>query len=379
MAKADLKKKTKGAFALDFGGIKKLGFGKIKNRYFGEIKKIEFDGIRKINFGEIKKFGFSGIKNFDFEGVKNTGFNGIKKFDFGGIKLSGFGEIKKIDFSRITNFDLKIKYGQYRLFFLKFLEEKIRSEQEPEIFAKRILKKSAVFWAIAWFLGALFYQQLALSFAIGALAGVFCFVFLLFEPVRKRKQESLEIEADLPFVLMAISVELALNWPFEKILLHAGQSGFGKASRLFLDCHREIHEKGAGVHEALAKAAGRLDSKDAKRAMVQVMLAYEEGPGGPHKGENVRRLAKELLAKQRIASKAFSGKIALFSLVFIAVSAVVPAIFQAIVIVGSSFLDFQIGPWQVLAIIAVGFPALDLAVLVLLQNKTPVFLKQRQA
>lgn len=323
--------------------------------------------MRKTVGVKAKKNKINAISDFNPLNQKNN-------LDWKKINLNlEFGK-PNLNFKFFNSGSPRFNLEKYKTVFLAFVGQKIKPENAPETFVNGVLKKSAGIAAIAWFLAALFTQNIGLSLALGLLVGIMAFVFLLFEPMRKRKLRSEQIQADLPFVLMAISVELALNWPFEKILLHAGQSGFGKASEMFAKAYREIHEKGASVHEALHAAADTLESGDSKRGLLQVLLAYEQGPG-QNRGENVRRIAKELLAKQRIASKAFSGKIALFSLVFIAVSAIVPAIFQAIVIVGSSFLDFSITPLQALLIIAVGFPLLDLAVLLMLRSKTPVFLK----
>jgi len=63
------------------------------------------------------------------------------------------------------------------------------------------------------------------------------------------------------------------------------------------------------------------------------------------------------------------------SLLFIGISAIVPALFQSFSIVGSAILNLSFTATQLFLIIVVGFPLLDLAVLLYLRSRTPVFLR----
>ena len=105
-----------------------------------------------------------------------------------------------------------------------------------------------------------------------------------------------------------------------------------------------------------------------------VVSAFEQG-SRKHSGENLKKLGQEMLARQRIESKEFNSKLALYSLMFVSLSAVMPALFQAFVIVGSSFLELDFSALQIIAIATVLFPALNLAVLFFARNSMPEFLK----
>ena len=65
-----------------------------------------------------------------------------------------------------------------------------------------------------------------------------------------------------------------------------------------------------------------------------------------------------------------------FSLMFIAVSAIIPAFFLAFITIGSMFMELDFTPIQVIALTAIVFPAIDLSVLFLIKEKTPVFLQK---
>ena len=119
--------------------------------------------------------------------------------------------------------------------------------------------------------------------------------------------------------------------------------------------------------------AERIDSLQVKRAVALFVSVYEQGKEAG--GAGVKMLARELLAKQRAESKEFSGRLVVYSLLFIAVSAVVPALFQSFAIVGSMVLNFSMTSVQIFLIIVVVFPAIDLIALYYIRAKTPVFLR----
>jgi Flp pilus assembly protein TadB len=237
-----------------------------------------------------------------------------------------------------------------------------------------ILPKSGGGFFVGWFLGALLGADFLFGMLTGTVAGIGTFFFFWQWPIWKEKERMARVEAELPFVLLGISIELRLQRPFEKVLEKAGHSDFKFAGTEFQKASAEILFKGSSVPEALRHLSERLPGMDAKRAVIQLVHSYEQGTR-KNRGLEVKRIANELLAKQRIQAKAFSGKLALFSLVFITVSAIAPALFQSFVLVGSTFLSLDFTPVQVLAITAIGFPAADLTVLLLIRFKTPVFLR----
>lgn len=259
-----------------------------------------------------------------------------------------------------------------RLVWKKKIEAVLNGKGLSKQIEKMGPKTAGIFFAF-WFLAALLSGDFLLSVGIGIIGGIAGTVLLWRLPMLREKRRLEKAEAELPFVLLGISVELRLQRPFEKILEKAGHSDFRFAAFEFQKTTNEILVRGASVSEALLHFSERLSSSEAKRAVIQLVHAYEQGT--KNRGLEVKRIANELLARQRIEAKAFSGKLALFSLVFIAVSAIAPALFQSFVLVGSTFLSMDWTPGQVLLITAAGFPLLDLLVLLLIRFKTPVFLR----
>ena len=130
-------------------------------------------------------------------------------------------------------------------------------------------------------------------------------------------------------------------------------------------------EKGSSLKEALAKMNDRIDSLNIKRITSNLANIYLHGG----KTLGLKKLAQELLLKQKIESKEFGGKMVVYSLVFIAVSAIVPAMFASFVLIGSYFMKLSFSPIEVFLIIVLLFPMLDAFVLILINSKTPLFLK----
>jgi flagellar protein FlaJ len=251
--------------------------------------------------------------------------------------------------------------------------------KKKSFFSEKNFAYPAIAGLLACFVFALVFEEIFLALALGL--SCFCAVFfaMLLIPVMAEKKRVSFVERDLPFALLSISMDLDLNIAFEKCVFNASRNELataGEFKKIFFD----VKEKGLSIQEALLGFAVRNKSVAVKRAVLQLGSVYEHGSskdlaGRIKSSEAVRRIALELLAKQRSESKAFSGKLVVFSLLFIAVSAIVPALFQSFIIVGSMILKIDFTLAQVFLAIVLGFPLVDLLVLFYIRAKTPVFLK----
>jgi len=233
-------------------------------------------------------------------------------------------------------------------------------------------KYAAVFSLACWLLLGLFLENALLAGLLGLLCFFPVFFLALYNPIAKKKRHGKLVESCLPFSLLKIAVELGLGVPFVNALEHASE-GKDCCAKEFRIIAKEIKEQGASVEQALRHFAERTDSSLARRAVTQLAAASEQG--SKNSGKPIKRIAIEMLTRQKLESKLFSGKMVLGSLLFIAVSAIVPALFQSFSIVGSVILQLQFTAIQLFLIIVVGFPLLDLAVLLFIRSRTPVFLR----
>ncbi|MDP2973900.1 MAG: hypothetical protein Q8N60_02515, partial [Candidatus Diapherotrites archaeon] len=239
--------------------------------------------------------------------------------------------------------------------------------------SKKSAPEAGLVAIFAWFVAALLLDNILLG-ALYALAA-FCAAFglLLYYPAIKKKNYAKRVEAQLPFVLLNIAIELNLGIDFLRCLQHAAKQR-GEAAAEFRKAVIAIDRQGATVQDAMLQMAARVNSRMLNRSIVQLVAAFEQG-AKQAAGEPIKKIAGEILSRQKIESKLFAGKLVVLSLLFIAVSAIVPALFQSFTIVGSMVLKTQFTAMQVFLIIVVLFPLLDLIVLFYIKSKTPVFLR----
>ncbi len=182
-----------------------------------------------------------------------------------------------------------------------------------------------------------------------------------------------KFEKHLPFALVDLAITVDLGMGFEESMEKVSKKNYGMASKEFSKIVKSVKEKGATLEQALKEMSRRIDSLNARRVASQLDQIYlmSDTKGG----EQLRIFAAELMNSQKNQAKAFSGKTAFYALLFVAFSALVPALFQAFLVAGSLLLEINIKPLQALALIIVGFPAANILILGLIWSKTPEFLK----
>ncbi|MGB9719252.1 MAG: type II secretion system F family protein, partial [Candidatus Anstonellales archaeon] len=116
------------------------------------------------------------------------------------------------------------------------------------------------------------------SFIFGVIFFAFGYVYVLYYPQMKVAKKVADIEAEMPLSLRTFGMLLNMNVPFVKALkvIAEGKSPFGEELEKAV---KEI-ERGASVPKALGSIAERIDSIAVKRAIAQVISAYEQGAGG---------------------------------------------------------------------------------------------------
>ena len=201
---------------------------------------------------------------------------------------------------------------------------------------------------------------------IAPLVGVLGFGAVYKYPWYRKKEIAGRVEKELPLALRSMATLLSVGMPFEEALLRScGKTELGMGLRRAL---REA-EEGLSVPEALSAFAGRYDSEELRRAVMQLNSIYEKR-GSP---VQLKKLSEGIVAVQKDALREYSGKLVVYSLVFVAVSAIVPALFQAYVIVGSGFMVGMVSAEQALWLPIAAFPLVDVAVLAAIRFKKPFF------
>jgi len=255
-----------------------------------------------------------------------------------------------------------------------FLEKKI--SKKADLRKKDVVKlkanslKMSVFISLFVLLALeLFLKNLLLATGYSIIVLAVVFVVLMQVPVLKMKKRVKRMENDLAYFLLDFIMELKVGKDFLSAMrkVCVDENFAAKEYSLVLN---DI-DKGSSIAEALRKMNGVMQSNVIRRVNSNLMTLYSHG----NRTDSAKRFADELLLKQRIESKEFSGKMVVFALVFIAVSAIVPAMFASFILIGSYFMKIQFTAMQVFVIIVVVFPLMDAMVLMLINSKTPLFLK----
>jgi len=250
----------------------------------------------------------------------------------------------KIDFTSLKN-NQKSK----NLIFENFLKKKTNMKDNE--FTKHKLEslKMSIFVGLfLWLVFGLFIHNILRSLAIATIFSVFIFI-----------------------ILIHLSTEIRTGKSFAKALEDSTKEK-GFVTEEFKCVINDI-KKGLTFEEALDKMNKKFDSLNVKRALSNLANIQRHGKKDV---TSIKKLAQELLLKQRIESKEFSNKMVMYSLVFIAISAIVPAMFQSFILVGSYFMALSFTAEQVFLIIVVLFPLIDISILGMINSKTPEFLKQ---
>lgn len=265
---------------------------------------------------------------------------------------------------------------RYAKRFFNVLQKDLKesgSKQSAHDFFHKTLKTSIFTGLFFCLVFVLFFQDILFGIIVGAISFAGVLFFLLYSPRQKKKQKAQEMEKDLPFFLMALGVQLKVGVPLKNAIENISEKEKNALGRELRKALKKIDSSGVSLPEALFSISHKTDSSMLRRSLSQINGIYLQGK--QMQTEPLRSLAKEQLSIQKAQSREFNGKIAFYSLLFIAVSTVFPALFQSFVMVGSGFMEINFTPLQVLLVVALFFPLADIAVLFYIRSKTPVFLR----
>ena len=220
------------------------------------------------------------------------------------------------------------------------------------------------------FMGA----ALAISVAAGLLAGVLALAigetpalgligfalalgFILMLPTMEMRSRTAGFEARLPLMLRTLSMLLDMRIPYQKALEIAARDE-PELGPVVLDIRN-----GVTVQKAFARLALTHDSFPVKRALSQLLTAYEVGTSG----REIARIGDEMLSLQRHELREHSSRSAIFGLMFIVSAAVLPTFFLVYAILGNFTTgeDAALDQPSMAAAMLLAFPLISLMILAL--------------
>lgn len=199
------------------------------------------------------------------------------------------------------------------------------------------------------------------------------YLLMLSIPSFIAKRRARDIEADLPVALRSMATELNMGISFDRCILHCSSSHYG-ISRELKTALAEVENSGSGMPDALRGVSSRTDSIIVKRAVQQLIESYRHGSGA----QGLKHLADELVERQKAVSREYNARIAFLGLLFVVLSCVLPALFQAYAVVGSAFLYASLSASDIWFIYVAMFPIANSLVLLAIYERTPRLLKKRK-
>jgi len=150
---------------------------------------------------------------------------------------------------------------------------------------------------------------------------------------------------------------------FEKMLTRAAeQTPFPLRKHVKKMLHR-VGEKGMSMDESLELFSKEYDTSMGTRTISLLRHAYKNGCTRSTR-DAFTQLGEDAREHARVQWKTYANKLVVYSLLFIGVSALVPALFLAFVTIGSRFLELSLTQTDILFTTFLIFPLLDLGVLV---------------
>ena len=205
------------------------------------------------------------------------------------------------------------------------------------------------------------------SLAALLILGIIIAIYIPFRLAKVRAERS---EAELPYVMRTIASEVGAGVPYLQALKDGAKAG-RVLSRVIGDAI-SLYKKGIPMERALRSAGESIDSERVRRAFLHLGILYQSGK----EATTIKKLADEMIAVHRAEAKRFSAELAMYTLIFVAVAALVPALFEMYVSLGSLFMSMTLRPEQAFFIPAVVFPALSAGVLIMVYLRLPVFMRR---
>lgn len=262
--------------------------------------------------------------------------------------------------------------------------EKIKKEIANEMrFSSRPQSVDVLFEnnvKIAVFCGAcvfLSYLLFAKDFLIAAFLFLLCAICAFFYQIHLLKEktvlEAKKIDASLPFALLNISEQLNIGVPFDFCIKRIF-TGYAVLSRKLEEKITKDEKAGISIKRSLLELSLATKSKNFTRALSYIVSVYDTS-SGKKSGESLKKLALELLQRQKTEIKEFSEKTKMVSLMLVVFAALIPSLFSSIVLVGSNFMDLAISGAMLFAALIFIFPLIDIGILAYIYAIMPQSLK----
>ncbi|HOD89776.1 MAG TPA: hypothetical protein PKK56_01690 [archaeon] len=174
-----------------------------------------------------------------------------------------------------------------------------------------------------------------------------------------------KINYELPFFLNNLANDLERNIPFKLSLqnrIDESLLGTKIKQALFM-----VDNLGYTLEESLLLVSK--DNFELQTIFYQLTDIMQSGTKNKHLV--LRTLSDSLVEKQSNDIKKYSSKLNMISLIYVVVSAIVPALFLMFLLVGSNFLEISFAPITIILVTVVLFPLIDMFLLLYMKANAP--------
>ena len=179
----------------------------------------------------------------------------------------------------------------------------------------------------------------------------------------KAQDERTRILRELPFFLNNLASDIEKNIPLKLALENRAKQNSIIGQRIS-QALTLVTKKGYNLETALEEVSK--DNKELQRVMYQINDILSSGT--KNKADTFRILSNNFSEQQSIAIKDYSTKLNFLSLVFVVISAIVPALFLMFFLVGSNFFEIGISSFGIILITIVVFPIIDMFILLFMRS-----------
>jgi flagellar protein FlaJ len=202
----------------------------------------------------------------------------------------------------------------------------------PEKFAALLIGLSLCVTIFAVVFLLLLGASLILIPLVAIMAFAFTFMFAKSYPKRKAKGRSGEVNKLIPYALRHMATQLSSGIGLPETMTSVSNAGYGALSEEFGMAIQDMNT-GMSLEEALTEMDERLNSEPLRRALRQILRTLRIGGDLSH---TLNTLADETAFEMRAKLKDYVQSLNMFTMIYMFMSAVIPAMFMVVIMISSS-------------------------------------------
>lgn len=202
----------------------------------------------------------------------------------------------------------------------------------PERYAAKMIGFSFIVTLFAVAIMLILNAQLIFLILGGFLSFTFSIFFTRTQPKRRAKARVAEVNRLLPYALRHMGTQLTSGIGLPETMTSVSRASYGALSEEFGRLIRDMNA-GVGFEDALASMDKRVNSEPLRRAIRQIQRALRTGGD---LAKTLNTLADETAFEMRMKLRDYTQSLNMFTLIYMFVSSVIPAMLMITINISSS-------------------------------------------